>query len=201
MNPALKKLIFALLIIVIVGELVWAYQTVSGKPITSNKKTPTVVTNVPKKTTIAIPTDAAKLSLLPAKIAFKAGQVSNIDIILDVGSKKVSSVDIDLKYDPNLITISKITPVTKNFNKVLTNKIDIKTSRAILSLTQTQGSVPVTGKIVIGSINIQAVKTGTSDLSFNYKGYGETNDSNVLEIGKTNDILGFVEKAVLTVTP
>ena len=189
MNSALKKIIFGILAIVIVIELAWAYQTLNPQKTTVKKTTQEGVVPPPKKEAAVIPVDAVRLSLLPAKVSFGTGQITNIDIVLNAGTKKISTADIDLKYDPNVLQIIKTTPATKIFNKTLTNKNDEKTGRVNLSLTQTTGSVPVTGKNVIATVSIQALKPGLSDLSFTFNGYGETNDSNVLETGKTNDIL------------
>lgn len=119
-------------------------------------------TNVSSSTPIRpTPTSVAQsqLSFSPSSVTFSDAQQASIDVVLDTGSNNVTGVQLELRYDPEVISEMSITPgpfLTQGTNKPdnLINKIDTKNGRATYALVLPLSQPAVKGKGVVATISL-----------------------------------------------
>lgn len=141
---------------------------------------------------------AATLSLSPATLSVKVGDVFNVDLVLDTGNQPVQGADVqNLNFNPALLQIQgtqlsagSLMPDT------LANSVDGQTGKIGFSQVA-KGGASYTGSGVLGRASFKALSSGIADVTFDYAP-GSTLDSNVASGGV--DILNGVTNGHYTIT-
>lgn len=105
------------------------------------------------------PTSVAQsqLSFSPASVTLTDTKQATVDVMLDTGGNNVTGVQLELRYDPEVISGMTISPgpfLTHGTNQPenLINKIDTKNGRATYALVLPLSQSAVNGKGVVATI-------------------------------------------------
>lgn len=184
-----KKIIFAVLGIVVLVEVVWAVSSLM-------KPKPTPVASSPSSSAVAI-TKVTSATLIATPSAVKVGDKINVKINLS-SQVKSDGVDMIILYDPKLLSVesaSAATPVKTGslFSSYPQNKLDDKLGRiAVSGIADQAGGVLANGSL--GEVTFVAKTAGKTKITLDFTP-GSASDSNIVETGTGNDVLGKVGAA------
>lgn len=189
-NILISKVVIIAFIVVILGEGIWAIQTITKVGLQAN------TTSTPAKA-------KTKVSLTSPSASLRVGGAATVSINLSSG-RRVEGTDLIIDYDPNILALqptSAGTPVATGniFSEYPQNLLDPKTGRITVSgVTGTQGGVMANG--LFGTVTFKAKSPGQSKVAVEFKG-GSTVSSNVVEPKSGANILDEVNNLTISVTP
>lgn len=190
-NPEPKKSLPVLRIIIIVFAAVLAIEALIGAktlltPIPSLKK--------PQAQTIT----AASLTLSAPK-SVKVGENVPVSVKVSTGGHLTTGVDLVLKYDSSKLEASDsaFTPGTIYDDYP---PININSINGVIRISGVVGvnKPGFNGSGNFGILQFSAKSSGSTTVSLDFKA-GQTNDSNILEVGTNNDVLGQVGSATINI--
>ncbi|MBI4037396.1 hypothetical protein HY385_03155 [Candidatus Daviesbacteria bacterium] len=192
-----KKVILALVVVALVGEGIWAYQTLSKKSAVSGGQTP-----VPSTTSSTKP--KTTLLLQSSQNTIKIGDKLTVAVNI-AADKATDGVDIIILYDPKLLTVVPVEG-TKNammvgsiYSDYPINAVDgVKGKITVSGITTQVGGVVPRG--TFGSITFTAKAAGQAKISLDFT-KGSTVDSNVIETKTAKDLLEEIRNTEVNITP
>jgi hypothetical protein len=126
----------------------------------------------------------------------KPGQTYTLTINLDTKNKNIVAADAYLNYDPTMI---KVISINEGVIFPTHPALDFSASKGLITIS---GIMPIqerfAGQGVMATILFQPIKTGSTEISFQYEPE-ETTDSNMVELGSSIDILGSATNLTLTI--
>jgi len=180
----------------------------TGSQVVSTSTTEFTLTETPLTLTLnpSVHEETSTLSFSPLTATKETGGTFDTTISVDTLGRPIYGVDTVITFDPNLITITELTPITNNgFTSYPLNIINNETGTIKLSANIGTGANPpeVKGRITLASIKGIAKSAGTASLTYSYTP-GERNDSNIIAqpISQEDpqDILTHVSAYTLTIT-
>lgn len=190
-----KNIIFALVAIVLIGEIIWAGRTLT-QSISINKNGNTVPspTKSPENT-ISLKTPSKTL-----KVGGKAAVTIGVS-----SSRPTDGTDIIIKYDPNLLSVVTSSPsgipvnVGSMYSAYPVNKLDEKNGRIVVSgiSTSSEGVIPLGA---FGVVVFKAKAVGKTQVALDFTP-GNTVDSNIIDSKTSKDILKKVENIDFDILP
>ncbi len=183
----LPKYLFAILALVLVGELIYGIQT-----LTSSGGGPR---EADATTTIGV----AKIVLDTAQRSVNQGDQIPVIVRIVTGGRATDSSDIIIKYDPNIldITPSQIDEGTIYQDYVIKD-VDAQAGLVSISAITPPNSEGFVGIGTFATLNFLAKQNGTTKLEVDFA-KGSTTDSNIVETGIAIDILDQVFSLELAV--
>ncbi len=185
------------LVLVVLGEVIWAARTLSDK-------TPTA-TPSPTRAATSTPAPVSKIAALMVRSDKKelmVGEVATFTVTIS-STDLVDGADAIISFDPKLFTLDKTSTTSAKvkmgtiFSIYPDNKIDDKTGRVVVSgINESLSGQKVNG--VFGTFTLKAKAKGTAKLDFVFSP-GDTSDSNVVETKTGNDILQRVQGAEVVI--
>lgn len=123
-----------------------------------------------------------------------------IDIMLDAGSASVSGVQAEIKYDPSIISLAKITPATDSLfgpNAVnLINDIDPINGASVFAVGIPSGGTPKSGSGKIATITFNVLSSASPSTEIRL-----LDTSIVTKLGEKNSILKGTTRAIVNIPP
>lgn len=193
----IKQIIFALVALIIIGEIAWVGWSVYSSVKTSGQSK----TGGDVKNTQGLIENLANLSLKTTKTNFAVGEKIPVDIIISA-VRSTDGADAVIYYDPKLLevdTSGKPDPVTAGliYSDYPINRLDTQSNRIDFSgISISQEGVQPNG--VLGTMTFIAKAPGKAKIWFDFKP-GSTTDSNVVETRSSQDILSRVEDLELNI--
>lgn len=106
------------------------------------------------------------LALAPNPLTVAPGQQGKVDVTIDTADNDVTAVQLELGYDPNLVSNVKVTPGILFQNPVvLINKDDPKAGRYTYAFGITPNSKTVKGQGTVATVTFTASATATGKSS------------------------------------
>ena len=186
------RALMVVLMVVLVGEVIWGAWYLN-KP---QKKVEAEVVPIQETSEES----GAMLFFGAEKTSLNLGKEYEVRVMVETLGKQITGADAVIKFDPIYFTVKKIV-TGKIFPEYPVAKID-----------KTKGLVEITGTIVapdqmpfrgtgeLATIIVQPLKAGESELAFDFIS-GMTNDSNLVERGTGEDILGKTETIQFRIVP
>lgn len=107
----------------------------------------------------------ARFSFSPSSLTLIPGQSSEVNLFLDTGEISLSAVDISLTYDPNVLSVTEITPnLTDVFTDSLINEKGSGTARLAAVSRKTTTELP-SGNLRLATLVVTGAGLGQSSLT------------------------------------
>lgn len=131
---------------------------------------------------------------------YKTGENINLTIKLATNGHNTDGADIILKYDPNILDLSSPNAVLKGdlYTEYTPPKIDKNAGTIQLSGLNSVDFDGFNGLGEFATLNLKALKTGTTSLTIEYK-QASTTESNIIESGSLKDVLTEVKNLKLVI--
>lgn len=133
-----------------------------------------------------------ELFLVPEEGNFRGGEVFKVGVWADTGGLETDAADVELFYDPETLLVLSL------------KKGDIFDEYPELSFDDEKGTIVIrgvdlpgeafVGNGMMGEITFKAKAVGKTGVEFNFE-VGETTDSNLVQTGTAEDILGIAKGA------
>lgn len=174
----LPKIIFALLGIILVIELYFAFKTFSS-PITLLRK--------------VAPITSGKISLIAKQNTFKVGDIVPVLVRISTGGHSTIGTDISVKFDPNFLEASGSANFKRGstYRDYLNIKIDGTAGTIKVSGISSAKSTGFNGIGEFGGITFRALRSGKTTVALEYQP-NQTILSNITEAGTSKNVLGEV---------
>ena len=145
--------------------------------------------------TVSPTPNEAILSLSQSNQTTKTDGTKQVDLWIDTGKNKVTAIQMELAYDPNVLSDIKVVPAFFIENPViLFNQVDTKNGRVSFAVGISSPDKTLSGKGIIATINYRVLpsakadnttlhflsKTGVSAEGIKGTVLKETNDLNLL---------------------
>lgn len=172
------RIIFVVLGIILLLEIIYAVRTLTFS-------TPPSL-SVQKR---VIQREVGRISLIVAKTDVNVGEVVPVSVMVNSGTSRIDGVDVIIHFDPKFLEATSGT-ITKGiiFDEYPLTSVDTKNGLISISgLDNPKNSFKGSGKFA--AINLKAKVRGKTSLNIDFKGKGETVDSNLLVEGTSKDIL------------
>lgn len=102
------------------------------------------------------------LTLLPDSFSLSSSGSAEVAVVIDTGKNLITGAQIELGYDPNVITAVQMRPGVFIESPVeLLNRIDLKTGRISYALGVPLGKTPVQGKGIVAYLTVKKNMTTT----------------------------------------
>lgn len=191
-NLPVIKIIFAILAVIVVGELIWAGMTLVSKSRVQNP----VLDAITQNTQPAVQ-QPAKIALQANKQSLKTGETVTVNILVDTGGRNTDGIDVILNFDPKTLSADKVTTGTIYPNYPV-NSVDPAGKVSLSGITSVDKSFSGTG--VLGTVTFKAVSLGKTTVALNFS-LGNTTDTNIIESKTTKDVLTKVDNLTLQIIP
>ncbi len=178
--------LFGGLVLIILVELVWGFQTyLLEKKITSTRQAQQVAD-------LSTPQLVAQTS----KQSYKIGETVPVSIKVVTGGNPTDSTDVVLKYDPAFFEAGgsnffQLGAIYKDYPVAVFDNTRGIVEISGASLSDQEG---FSGVGTLATLNFKARKAGSSAISFDFT-EGSTADSNIVLSGNTKDLLSKVTNA------
>lgn len=121
----------------------------------NTKKSSTVSENLNTEKNKLTSADTS-LMLLPDSFSLSSSGSAEVAVVIDTGKNSITGAQIELGYDPNVITAVQIRPGVFIESPVeLLNRIDLKTGRISYALGVPLGKTPVQGKGIVAYVTVK----------------------------------------------
>ena len=177
--------VFAILAIIIVYEVISLVRTISNP-------TP----GIPQ----VQPINGGKITLLSNRNNYAVNENIPVDLKLSTGGYSTLGTDVVIKYDPTAIDASGATSVRKGdlYTEYPVVTADPTNGLIFISGVSTQNKDSFNGIGIFGTLNLKALKPGTTSLEIQYLP-DATNESNIMKVNSSEDILKEVKGITLTI--
>lgn len=185
------KVIIVILIVAVLAELVFGGVTLFS-PSSSGKLSPLV----PKINSLS----DAVISLMPDKTGYKKGDQVVIDVKLFTGGYSTDSMDLVAKFDPAFLQpakeFAKPGSIYSEYPAVQADNVQGLIGISGITLP---GRSSFSGVGTFATLYFTALQDGQTQVTVDYQ-QGATADSNVVLSGTTDDILGVINNAYVSVS-
>lgn len=182
------RIIYPILGLVLIVEIIWGFKT--------------LLTPLPKPLAQKLqPIKGAAILLITHsnKTIYKVGETIPVVVRVSTGGHATSGTDLILHFNPKILEASQTAFV----------KGEIYTDFPLINVDGKLGIIKVSGAAPtlkkgfngggdLGVINFKAKATGTTTLTIDFK-KGQTNESNVMEVTESKNVLEKVESLQITV--
>jgi hypothetical protein len=178
-----KMQIMSILVLIVVGYIVFSYQqnTTTTKSTTLPKVTETPISNTLAETTFFL---LPNVSWIDKK---DFNSISEKIIKLSTGRNKVTSVHMDLSYDPKFIRIVDIVPLSFFDNPVIKKEINEKEGKVTFVIGTGSDTVGKSGKEDVAKILFQPI--GGDKLIGHMTAIKVLRTSKALAVGNSESVL------------
>lgn len=147
------------------------------------------------------PISAGTLSLVTQRNRYKVGEFIPVFVWANTGGHRVDGIDALIKFDNKLLDASSSAIVLGTaFPEYPQVTVDQKSgSIRISGITGTSGT-SFSGVDKLAVIYFKAVSHGTATATLDFTKPGDTADSNMINVGSPDDILGKVVDLKVTIT-
>jgi len=186
LNP---KIIFIILGMIVLAEVVYAVRVL----------TLPVSTSPPPARKVTAQKTAGSISLNASKTNLKVNETVAVSVMVDTGGHTVNGIDLVVSFDPKVLEITQTGLIKgKIFDEYPLLSADAKKGLiSILGISSSNTGFKGNGEFAI--INIKAKTAGKASLLIDFKGKGDTRDSNLVETNGSEDILERVNSLELIV--
>jgi len=193
-----KKIIIGVIVLAVLAEIIWGAVTLYQ----SSKRTSTAKIMAPATIEQTSNDDIVALSAPSSEL--RVGEKITVAVNI-FSSKATDGTDLVVLYDPGVLSVvlpsSSTSPVTVGslYNSYPLNSVDTKKGRIMVSgISMAESGIVPRG--VFGSIVFEALKVGTTNISFDYTP-GSTVDSNIIQTGTAEDVLKGAQNLEVNVLP
>lgn len=190
-------ILYALALLIIIGELVWAYTSLYKKSIIPEQ----LYKNVNTTAEVDLESQESSLSgsikVKSPRASLKVGEKMTVTVYVDSGGKSTDGTDLIINYDPKLLSIDTIGPdkkamaISDIYNEYPSNSIDDKKGIiAVSGIANDSNGMVVNG--ILGSIIFTAKSAGKSTISVEFTP-NIVSESNIIETKTGKDLLGQVQ--------
>ena len=108
--------------------------------------------------------DAVNFETSPASITKTIGETFSVDLYFDGHNQPISAIDATITYDKNILDVTSLTPAPEQgaFDNVLIASFNNNTGSIRYLAVQKAGTNIITGRIKLGTANINAKAVGIS---------------------------------------
>lgn len=144
---------------------------------------------------------SAQFSLVANKSSYKKGEIVEIDVRLFTGGYTTDSSDLVVKYDPAYLSASGEDFAVNGeiYSEYPAVQVDGQNGLIGISGITLPGQNSFSGTGSFAKLNFKALKDGQTAVTVDYQP-ASTADSNVVLSGSTQDILGAVVNADITIS-
>lgn len=188
----LGKIIIALLVVAVVGELIYGSYTLFSPSKSKQGLSPfTKVNNL----------ENATISLVPDKNTYKKGETVSVDVKVFTGGYTTDSTDLVIKYDPLFLEPdkNKFAETGKIYSEYPAIEVNKEQGMIGISGITTPGEESFLGTGSFAKLNFTALKEGETVLQIDFQ-QNKTDESNVVLTNSTTDILGSVNNAKINIS-
>lgn len=140
------------------------------------------------------------LLLLAKKAEYKVGEIVPVLVRIDSGGHSVEGVDTFINFDNKRLLASSSAVIRgRAFGEFPQIEVDQKKGTIRISGVSGVKGTSFSGLAELATINFKAVATGDVTTSLDFISKGSTADSNIIEAGTSNDILGRVVNLKVTI--
>lgn len=182
------KIIFVILGIILLVEVIYAVKVLTSSPSSSSPSVPQGVVS-PTVATIAL--DVPKTN-------YKFKEDIPVSVIINTGSRTVAGVDLIIKFDPKTL---EATPGGLIKGAILDEYplIYLDADKGLISISGVSNTkTGFKGQGQFAAINFKAKALGLTSLTVDFQ-LGSTIDSNLVEIGTSEDVLKQVSNLELVI--
>lgn len=191
-NPFKKGLLFLKIIFIILGVVILIEIIIGLKTLLSPVPTP-------KKPVVNVSVSQGQILLSSPKQIFLVGEIVPVNIRVSTGGHPIQGVDLVVKYDPSKLTASSSGFIKgEAYDDYPVANIDVDKGILRMSGIVSVGKPGFIGNGNFGTINFKAKSVGSSDISLIFSP-GSTNDSNMIEVGSSKDVLGQVSDVKINI--
>lgn len=146
------------------------------------------------------PINGGKIVLLSNKNNYVVNENIPIDLKISTGGYSTLGTDVVIKYDPTILDASGATSIRKSdlYTEYPLVTADPTNGLIFISGVSTQNKDSFNGVGIFGTLNLKALKPGTTSLEIQYLP-DATNESNVIKVNSAEDILKEVKGITLTI--
>ena len=189
--PPVKKNLPILKIIIVVFAAVIAFELLMGA------KTLLTPISVKKPQTVIL--TEGSISLAATKQAAALGESIPINIKIATGGHLTAGVDLVLKYDPSVLEASPASFIKGNtFDDY--PPMDINSTKGVIRISGVMAAnkAGFKGSGDFGTLQFITKARGSTNISLDFK-QSQTSDSNMVEVGTNNDVLGSVGSVTINI--
>ncbi len=150
------------------------------------------LTQAPQQTTTQATLPQVDLSFQPSSTNADANSEFSMDVFVDAHENQITSVNLALNYDPNILELKSITP--KQFLPKLLVEPVIQPGSAVVSLG-TDGNSGISGSGILASLNFKAIVPSSTTINL----VKENTKINIL--GSSTGITGNFSPAQININP
>lgn len=140
------------------------------------------------------------LLLLTKKSEYRVGEIVPVLVRIDSGGHSVEGVDTFINFD-NKRLLASSSAVIRGHAFGEFPQIGVDQKKGVIRISGVSGvkGTSFSGLAELATINFKAIATGDAAASLDFISKGSTTDSNVIEAGTSNDILGRVVNLKVTI--
>lgn len=157
---------------------------------TSEKKPTVTVTKAP---------EIGKYLFSEKSKTVKPGEKFSLVIEFTAPGKVLTGADALVSYDPKLLQIETVTPAGY-FKEYPRKSIDNSLGELKITAFISRDQNKITGNVPLATINFKAIKTGKTQVKFDFI-TGSDNRSTLVEKGTSRNLLGSVGLANIVISP
>lgn len=188
----LPKFILIALVVIIGAEVIWGIWYLS-RPLPQTPKEQT------KKALFTEANPKASLALSSSQTKAQVGNNVAVTIILDSGNRKLDGVDLVIKYNPKVLSLTADSFQKGSiFSEYTGQNINATTGTFSISSLSKVSSEKENKDGILGTLTFKAIAKGQSEVIIDYK-EDETTDSNVIDSKLSKDILEKVTNLTVSV--
>lgn len=184
-----------LMILVVVALLVRWWHSMNLSKSVVQKTNSSTTSAIPKSPTSYV----GKYSLEGDAKTYKVGEAIDVSVVFEAPGKSLDGTDVVLHFDPKVINALGFAPGTY-FGLTPRKDIDNKSGTVVVTSLSTEATKPASNKVTLGIVHFQAVKEGTTEISFDFI-QGGSSKTALTESKTSQNILGIVEGMKITVEP
>lgn len=152
------------------------------------------LTQAPNQTLTQATLTTAEISFKPGAIQTETGSGFNIDVFGNANGNQITGVKLAFKYDPDVLELKSITP--KQFlPKILLAPVIASDSAAVSLGTDGNSGISGSGILATLSFQVKTQQATSTQISF------EKDKTQVNVLGNTDNLVGNLDSAKITITP
>lgn len=186
-------LLVCLLGLVIIGESLMIIKLLSQKTI--NTPPAEVVSTVTPTSAPTNQTTGTMVMKLVGSSEVVVGKDLKALLVIDSYQTAVAGVDAIISFDPKLISVKTVTQNGDLFPTFMVNKQQEKQGR--IKITAINSASPFKGMVELASIDFVLLKNSSAEVGIEFRGVGNTADSNLISAANQTDILSKVTPLVV----
>lgn len=159
----------------------------------------TPLISLPRQTVAPTPTPIrSTMYTQPLSIDTAVGKRFDVTVLIDAKNTVINGVDSVISYDPTMLRVSQVTaPVNADKTLLLVRK-QVDNGKVYITAIKSEVTDVPTQEIPIAHLSIQALKSGTTNLTFERKP-GTTTASTIIQAEGSKNILDKVTNTTVII--